>query len=160
MTNLDAEALQLYRRSRELFLVGRVEEAEIIYRALRRDHSVELYPGVELPVHMKLIHPIGCVLGRAIYGDYLVAYQCSGIGSDIDGNRPTIGNGVVLFPGARVLGASKIGDNVFIEAGTILSGVPRRPVKIPSNVCVFPAANGFGYDWKTTKRNVIEHFWK
>lgn len=160
VVTLDQECLALYRLARACWVRGDEAGALALHRRIRAEHSVELWPGVELPEHVVAVHPVASVLGRADYGDYLVFYQNCGVGSDVDGNRPTLGRGVCLFPGARILGAAEIGDNVFICAGTILSGVPRRHVKIPSNVCVFPASNKFGYDFKPTKRSVVSQFWK
>lgn len=163
---LDDEIIRLYRRSRELYLVGRVEDAEVIYRRIRAEHGCELYPGVELPVNLRLIHPIGCVLGRATYRGALVCYQCSGVGSDVDGNRPLLGDGVVLFPGARIIGNVTVGNNVWVTAGTTVEGSAKRHICIPDNVVVMPSVGDVSewYQtpvrvmWKPTERSVVERF--
>ena len=162
--NFDDHILEDYKRSRKHFLDGNITAAEFYYSLNRSSNAIDLFYEVELPEHVKFVHPFGTVLGRANYGDYLVVYHGCGVGSDLDGNRPVLGSGVVLFPGAKVLGKTTIGDNVFITANTVVQGVT-----IPSNSVVFPAAtdmadSGFEWiiscGWKPTRRSVIDHYFK
>ena len=74
-------------------------------------HSNDWFYAVELPVHFLCEHPLGSVLGRAIYGDYLFVYQ----GTTVGGNRnkgilsyPKIGTNVVLYANATILGNTVI----------------------------------------------------
>lgn len=127
---LDDEILRLYRRSRELWLVDRREEAEIIYRSLRRDHSVELGPWVELPTLMRFVHPLCSVLGRATYADGLVCYQGVSVGSTVDGERPTFKGPCVLFPHSSVIGKVVVGANVWISAHTKIEALPGQTIEI------------------------------
>lgn len=161
---IDDEILANYYVSRAAFLRGDIEEAEKYYRA-NRLLGTDLYYEVDLPPKMLLQHPIGTVLGRANYGNYLVAYQGSGVGSDVDGNRPTLGEGVVLFPGARVLGNVKVGNNVWITANTVVQGVavPDNSVVFMGPVTVWYGARGPGYThvtaaWRPTRRSVKKQF--
>lgn len=162
---LDEEIIAFYNNSRAAYHRGDISTAETWYRRIRSEHGCELFYEVELPVHLKLVHPIGCVLGRANYGDYLVAYQGSGVGSDVDGNKPTIGDGVVLFPGARILGNARVGNNVWVTANTVI-----YDVVVPDNVIVFPQhqkvytsfkaapRESVGCGWRGTKRSVKQQF--
>ena len=134
---LDNEIVQNYRMSRTFFEVGNLISAEYYYRKNRSDHAIDLYYEVDLPVHLLFVHPVGTVLGRASYGDYLAVYQTVGVGSNLDGSRPEIGRGVVLFPGAKVIGDTKIGDNVFVQANTVVHNK-----EIPSNSIVYPHNGG------------------
>lgn len=155
---LDDEALAMYRTARRAFLSGDIGLAEAYYGDLRERHACELYYEVDLPEHVRLVHPVGTVLGRATYADYFVAYNCSGVGSDIDGNRPVFTGPCVLFPGARVLGNVRIGANVFITANTVVQNC-----EVPDNSVVFPADSRYAVaqcDSKPTKRNVVEAFFK
>ena len=136
MPNIDNELIANYRASRAAFLRHDIEEAERYYRA-NRLLGTDLYYEVELPRDLLLVHPIGTVLGRANYGNWLVAYHGCGVGSDLNGNRPTLGDGVVLFPGAKVLGSSVIGKNVYITANTVVNGTA-----VPSNCIVVPGIVG------------------
>jgi len=152
--NLDSNCLALYRFARSAFENGDVARAEKLYRKIRGDHACELFYEVELPPHVRLIHPLGSVLGRANYGDYFVSYHNVSVGSTIHGERPTLGTGVVLFPGAKVLGKAVIGDNVFVTANSLIQGSD----VVPSNCVVFPLGSGIA--WKPTERSVIETFFK
>lgn len=100
---------------------GGGENADKIYYLNKILHSVEWYCGIELPKHFMVEHPLGSVLGRAVYGDYLFIYQGVTIGANIsmmDGNisYPILGKNVIFFSDAKVLGDSRIGDNVIFSA--------------------------------------------
>jgi serine O-acetyltransferase len=66
-----------------------------------------------------LVHPVGTVLGRARYADYLVVYQNCTVGADTD-IYPTFSEGVILYSRCSVLGASRIGRNVVFAANTTI----------------------------------------
>lgn len=160
---LDDEIVRLYRRSRELWLVDRREEAEIIYRGIRRDHCVELGPWVELPTLMRFVHPLASVLGRATYADGLVCYQGVSIGSTVDGERPTFTGPCVLFPHSAVIGPVTVGANVWITAGTIVEAPPGQQITISDNQIIFKTARGQfntinGCGVKPTTRSVMAHY--
>ncbi len=160
--NLDSEAFDLYRRSRDLYLAGRVEEAEIIYRSLRRDHSVELFYEVELPSIIRLVHPLGTVLGRAEYAPYLVVYQGVSVGSTVDHERPKFTGPCVLFPHSGVIGPVTVGSNVWITAGTIVEARPGKACVIPDDSIVSQTLVGMWRSWasRRTTRSIIETFFK
>jgi serine O-acetyltransferase len=79
-------------------------------------HGLDAYHDTELPVVFQFMHPLGTILGQAKYGNYFCVHQGCSVGSDEDGNFPEIGNDVVLYTGASVIGRSKIGNNVVIGA--------------------------------------------
>lgn len=140
---LDEECVALYRDSRDCWVLGESTnsdywraEALRRYRQIRRDHGVELYYEVELPEIFRLIHPLGTVLGRASYADYLVAYQNVSVGSDVDGGRPTFLGPCVLFPGSKILGNVQVGANVWVTAGTKIEARPGQYVEIPEYTVV------------------------
>lgn len=150
MSRVDDEILPLYRAARFAFLRGDVADAEQTYRILRTVYAIDLYYEIDLPQHVLFVHPLGSVLGRARYGDYLTVYQQVGVGSDVDGNRPRIGNWAVLFPGCKVLGNTTIGDNVFVTANAVMQNV-----QVPSG------SVAFGYNqWKPTRRSARQTMWK
>jgi serine O-acetyltransferase len=148
-TRLDDLIVLEYRKARRAFLDGDIARADQIWSSLRRNHAIDLYYEVELPQHIRFVHPLGSVLGRATYGDYLVCYQNCGVGATLDGERPVLGDGVVLFPGVKVLGAARIGSNVFITANTVVEGC-----HIPDNSIVR------GAQITSTTRSVKDCFFK
>ncbi len=162
---LDDEIWAFHTYSRDALRRGDPRMAEHWYRKLRAEHCVELIPELELHTPTKFVHPIGSVLGRAAYAPHLVVYQNVGVGSDLNGNRPTFQGPCVLFPGAKVLGKAVIGKNVYITANTVVKGIV-----VPDNSVVFPAMMVFGRDqgngagnyvtcdWKPTTRSVIADY--
>ena len=83
--------------------------ASKIYLLNRALHSVDLYHEVALPAIWRLDHPLGSVLGRATYSDYLSFAQGCTVGS-IGSDYPRLGKLITLAPGSYVLGKSVIGD--------------------------------------------------
>lgn len=173
--SLDDEALALYRRARAYWLVGDERTALKYHRQIRAEHSVEMWPGVELPPMaedgretVRLVHPLGSVLGKAAYAPGLVVYQGVSVGSTVDApggdspeGRPRFEGPVVLFPHSAVLGNIIIGSNVWITAGTIVRGDRAVLIRVPDNVIVMPEPqSACGAAWKPTKRSVLERFFK
>lgn len=99
--------------------------ADKIYYLNKILHGVEWFYEVELPEHFMVEHPIGSVLGRADYGDYLFFYQGVTVGGNIslssgEVTYPTLGDKVVLFSNAKVLGSSHVGNNVILSANSFV----------------------------------------
>lgn len=152
----------LYRLSHQIYKTnGTVtpKEADQIYYLNKIMHSNDWFYAVDLPIHFLCEHPLGSVLGRAQYGDYLFVYQ----GTTVGGNRkngvltyPQIGTNVVLFANATVLGSTVIGDNVVISAGTqIVNDI------IPDNCIVFGKSPDLVIKEKPEKeiKRYTQHIW-
>ncbi len=164
---LDDELVLWFRKARSAYLAGDQSSADYWHRAIRREHGCELYPAVNLPEHLLLVHPLGTVLGRATYADYFCAYQNVGVGSDLDGNRPVFKGPCVMFPGSKVLGKTVIGANCFILANTVV-----ERVTVPDNSIVYSRpvdaydpsrnreVNFITAGWRPTKRSVIRDVFK
>lgn len=73
----------LYRMSRIAYLDGDINTADCLYYLNKIMHSIDWFYQVDLPIHFLAEHPLGSVLGKAKYGDYLFVYQ----GTTIGGNR-------------------------------------------------------------------------
>lgn len=95
-------------------------------------HGLDVYPDTALPEVFQFMHPLGTILGQATYGNYFCIYQGCSVGCDEDGVFPVIGEHVVLYAGASVIGRCKIGDNVVIGANTMI-----LHQDVPSNKIVF-----------------------
>jgi len=121
----------LYFFSRHLTLLGADDLADRIYSLNRALHGVELYHQVVLPKVFFMDHPLGSILGRAIYSDYFSFGQAVTVGNHY-GKYPHFGKHVSLMAGAQVIGDCKIGSNVVIGAGTFLLNAT-----IPDNSIVF-----------------------
>ncbi len=129
--NTDQHAMFLYFLSNTVFT--RYEDlrlADKIYGLNKALHGVDIFYEVCLPAVFALMHPVGTVLGRASYSDFFLAYQNVSVGSDLDGNTPVFGEGIVMYGGSRVIGNVKVGDNCLISAGTgvLRGGIPPNRV--------------------------------
>jgi serine O-acetyltransferase len=82
-------------------------------------HGIDAYFEVELPSIFLFVHPLGTVLGRARYSDFLVVYQRCGVGSNHD-IYPELGPFFTLRPGAAVLGKCKVGTSVTVAAESLV----------------------------------------
>jgi len=99
--------------------------------------GIEIHPGAVIGRRFFIDHGMGVVIGEtAIIGDDVMMYHDVTLGARTykKGKRhPTIGNGVILGAGARVLGDVKIGAGAVIGANTVvLSDVVERANIDPS----------------------------
>ena len=105
--------------------------------------GIEIHPGARIGRRFFIDHGMGVVIGETTeIGDDVLLYQgvtLGGTGKEKGKRHPTIGNGVVIGTGAKVLGNILIGDNVKIGAGSVVVhpvppnstvvGVPGRVVR-------------------------------
>lgn len=85
----------------------------------RMRHGLLIMPDTQLPDIFVIPHTVGTVVGKASYSDYLVICQNVTIANDLS-TFLTIGAGVVLFPGAFVVGKGTIGEGVVVAANSTL----------------------------------------
>lgn len=116
----DQYAMWLYLLSNELFknggLVSVCKKLFLLNKAL---HGCDIFYEVALPSVFLLVHPLGTVLGRGIYSDFLIVYQRVGIGSNHD-VYPILGRHLTLHPGSAVLGRAVIGDHCCIASESLV----------------------------------------
>lgn len=94
-------------------------------------HSVDIYAEVKLPSVFFFEHPLGLVLGRAIYGNNFFAMQGCTVGGN-KGKYPIIGENVKMFSNSKIIGNSIIGDNVWLSANSYI-----KDEDIPNQSIVF-----------------------
>lgn len=100
-------------------------------------HSVDFY-SAKLPNHFMVSHPLGAIIGRADftpYGHCLIYQQVTIGGSYGRGGEllyPSIGDHVILYAGASVVGRSQIGDFTVLGMGAAV-----KNENIPSCSLVF-----------------------
>jgi serine O-acetyltransferase len=124
----------LYKRK---FLVS----ARVVSQIGRLLTGIEIHPGAKIGKGLLIDHGSGVVIGEtAEIGDYCLLYQgCTlgGTGKDTGKRHPTLGNGVMVGCGAKVLGPFKVGDGAKIAANAVvLSEVPpgATAVGVPAKV--------------------------
>ena len=137
------KAVRAYRKAhwfynRRMFFIARW----LSQRAVRKT-GIEIHPAAKIGRRLFIDHGCGVVIGETTeIGDDVTLYQgvtLGGTGKDTGKRHPTIGNGVMIGAGAKVLGPIKIGDNSNIAAGAVVLkeippnstavGVPARIVK-------------------------------
>ncbi len=94
----------------------------------------------KLPDHFFLGHPIGSIIGNAVYNDYLVIFHNVTINTDQnpDGSpAPEIGKGVFLGAGAKIIGNKRIGDRVSLSVDALV-----YDMEIPDDSVVLRDNNG------------------
>ena len=116
-------SLFLYYLSNSLKNVSKGKGATKVYYLNKILHGVDWFYEVQLPEHFMTDHPVGSVLGRAEYGDFLFVYQGVTIGGNISLKSsqwvyPVLGNNIILFSNATVLGEAYIGNNVIFSANS------------------------------------------
>ncbi len=86
---------------------------------------IEIHPGAQIGERLFIDHGAGVVIGEtAVIGDDVTLYQgvtLGGTGKEKGKRHPTIGNGVVIGAGAKVLGNIRVGDHSRVGAGSVVT---------------------------------------
>jgi len=141
-------ALMLHRVSHGLYKRGWFMLGRITSQFSRAITGIEIHPGATIGRRCFIDHGMGVVIGETSeIGDDVLMYQgvtLGGTGKDTGKRHPTIGNGVVIGTGAKILGNIRVGDHVKIGAGSVVV----RPVPDHSTVVGVPGRvvgqGGFG----------------
>lgn len=118
--NGDHMAVLLYFLSNSIY--ERIENERLatkIFYLNKILHGIDLFYSIPMPNIFILVHPVGTVIGRGSFNDYLVVYQNCTIGSEKN-EYPTLGEGVVMYSGSSIIGKSRIGDNVIMGANSFV----------------------------------------
>ena len=127
----------LYRH--RLFFLARLKS-----QIARHITGIEIHPGARIGRRFVIDHGMGIVIGETTeIGDDVLLYHgvtLGGTGKDQGKRHPTIGNGVMIACGAKVLGPFKVGDGARIASNAVVLseipaeatavGVPARVVRI------------------------------
>jgi serine O-acetyltransferase len=136
-------ALIFYRIAHRLHKAEHYFAARAVSQLARHYTGVEIHPGATIGKGLVIDHGMGVVIGEtAEIGDNCTIYQgvtLGGTGKDVGKRHPTLGNGVLVGAGAKVLGPFKIGDNTKIAANAVVLdeipddctavGIPAKIVK-------------------------------
>ena len=136
-------AVRMHRRANFFYRHGHKFIARYISQKAVRKTGIEIHPAATIGKRLFIDHGTGVVIGEtAVIGDDVTIYQgvtLGGTGHDTGKRHPTIGNGVLIGSGAKVLGPFKVGDNSRIAAGAVVLneippdstavGVPARVVR-------------------------------
>ena len=136
-------ALQLHRFSHTLWRMGLRWLARFMSHIARFLTGIEIHPGANIGRRVFIDHGMGVVIGEtAEIGDDCTLYHGVTLGgvSWSQGKRhPTLGKGVVVGAGAKILGPFTVGDGAKVgsnsvvvkpvPAGATVVGIPARVVE-------------------------------
>lgn len=136
------QAIQAYRIAHWLWVEGRKDLAYFMQMRASEMFGVDIHPNAKIGQGIMIDHAHSIVIGEtATVGDnvsMLHSVTLGGTGKEDDIRHPTIGNGVLVGAGAKVLGNIKIGDCSRVAAGSVVlqevppkktvAGVPARIV--------------------------------
>lgn len=136
-------AIWFYKISNWLWIHNHHFFAGLISAFARFFTGIEIHPGATIGRRVFIDHGMGVVVGEtAEVGDDVLIYQgvvLGGTSLERKKRHPTIGNGVVIGSGAKVIGNIEVGDCSKIGAGAVVLrsapmgstvvGIPGRNVK-------------------------------
>lgn len=109
---------------------------------INRRKDIEIWSDLgEIGSGLTIYHGYGTIINVKSCGRNLQVYQGVTIGKNGHGadDLPTIGNNVIVYSNAVVVGKIHIGDNVIIGANTVVTS------DIPDNCIVYPAKTYIRY---------------
>ena len=124
--------------TKQLYLTARV-----VAHFSRFLTGIEIHPAAKIGRRLIIDHGMGVVIGETaeIGNDVYLYHQVTlgGTSSDRGKRHPTLGNGVIVGAGAKILGGITIGNNARVGANAVVVqpvaanetvvGIPARPVE-------------------------------
>jgi serine O-acetyltransferase len=131
-------AMAVHRPAHELYLLGVPVLPRVLNEWAHGETGIDVHPGAEIGASFAIDHGTGVVIGETtVIGDRVRIYQGVTMGALAVSKRyanrkrhPTIGNDVVIYANATILGGStEVGDGSVIGGNVWLtSSVPPRSV--------------------------------
>lgn len=136
------QALQAHRIAHWLWRHDRAEMAYFVQMRTSEAFGVDIHPGARIGRGVMIDHAHSIVIGEtAVVGDnvsMLHSVTLGGTGKDEGIRHPTIGEGVLIGAGAKILGNIRVGAKSRVAAGSVVledvpacktvAGVPARVV--------------------------------
>ena len=98
--------------------------ARFLSNVSRTITGIEIHPGAQIGSRLFIDHGMGVVIGEtAVVGDDVTMFHGStlgGTGKEKGKRHPTIGNGVLIGAGAKILGNITIGINSRVGANSVV----------------------------------------
>ncbi len=111
-------------------------EATKIFLLNKALNGIDLFFEIKMPQHFFISHSVGAVFAKANYGDYCVFHQGCTVGRN-RAHRPTLENGIVMFPGSMIIGNCIVRENSVIAPNVALVNTDT-----PGNCYVFSGKSG------------------
>jgi serine O-acetyltransferase len=117
-------AIWLHRVAHAMYLRRMRLPARLLSQASRFLTGIEIHPGATIGQGLFIDHGMGVVIGETTeIGEDVTIYQgvtLGGTGKQTGKRHPTVGDGVIVGTGARVLGPLAIGEGAKVGAGAIV----------------------------------------
>ncbi|ABR54088.1 serine O-acetyltransferase [Methanococcus vannielii SB] len=117
-------SIWIHRLSHWLFNNELITIARVISTISRFLTGIEIHPGAKIGRRCFIDHGMGVVIGETSeIGDDVLIYQgvvLGGTSLERKKRHPTIGNGVVIGSGAKIMGNIEIGNCAKIGAGSVV----------------------------------------
>jgi serine O-acetyltransferase len=137
-------ARQLHRLAHGMHRRGLRLPARLVSHLGRAVTGIEIHPGARIGEKFFIDHGMGVVIGETtVIGDDCHLYQgvtMGGTSTKRAKRHPTLGKGVVVGAGAKVIGAVTIGDGAKIGAGSVVvTNVPPNAtvVGVPGHIVAY-----------------------
>ncbi len=135
-------SLQAYRVANVLWRQGRTSLALLLQHRISIVFAVDIHPAATIGGGVMIDHATGLVVGETTVIEDCVSLMqgvtLGGTGKDAGDRHPKIRQGVLIGPGATVLGNIEVGEGAMVSAGSvvlknvsahkIVAGVPAREV--------------------------------
>jgi serine O-acetyltransferase len=145
-------AILVHRLSHRLWRGGFRYGARLLSFLARLWSNIDIHPGATVGRRFFIDHGAGVVIGEtAEIGDDVTLYHGVTLGGTTwsKGKRhPTLGNGVLIGAGAKILGPIRLGDNVRVGANSVVVkdvpanktvvGIPGRVVQAKQGIAMNP----------------------
>lgn len=150
------KAIAFHRIAHALYQIRIPIIPRIISEISRWLTGIEIHPGAQIGKVVAIDHGMGVVIGETVViGEEILIYQGVTLGGfQHPGKRhPTIGNGVMVGAGSKVLGNIFIGDNVKIGANSVVvKDVPENTIVAGNPAKLIKSTNAsvelFGIDYQ------------
>ena len=126
-------ALQAYRVTHSLWLKGNQSLALMLQHSISTHFAVDIHPAATIGSGILIDHATGLVIGEtAVVEDSVSIMQSvtlGGTGKESGDRHPKIRKGVLLGPGAKILGNIDIGEGTMVAASSVvLKSVPAHSI--------------------------------
>jgi len=135
-------SLQAYRVAHQLWNHGRRSLALLLQHRISMTFAVDIHPGAKIGSGLMIDHATGLVIGEtAVVEDSVSIMQSvtlGGTGKEVGDRHPKIRRGVLIGPGAKILGNIEVGEGAMVAAASvvlkdvsahdIVAGVPAKRV--------------------------------
>ena len=126
-------ALQAYRVTHSLWLKGNQSLALMLQHSISTHFAVDIHPAAKIGAGILIDHATGLVIGEtAVVEDSVSIMQSvtlGGTGKESGDRHPKIRKGVLLGPGAKILGNIDIGEGTMVAASSVvLKSVPAHSI--------------------------------